>query len=83
MTAPGGPSYRGPVLPNATVSDVCPQCSSPAKVVTAVTVSTLGTDPRTILVTRQCTTAGCHHKYIVLKPESELTPEERELWRNP
>jgi hypothetical protein len=71
------------VFPDATVSDDCPQCSSPAGVVTAVTVSTLETDPRSILVTRQCTKAGCHHKYVVLKPESELTPAERELWRNP
>jgi hypothetical protein len=71
------------VFTDATVSDACPQCSSPAEVVTAVTVSTMGTDPRTVLVTRQCTTAGCHHKYIVLKPEAELTPEERKLWRNP
>jgi hypothetical protein len=71
------------VFKDATVPDACPQCSSPGEVVTAVTVSTMGTDPRTILVTRQCVTAGCHHKYVVLKPESDLTPEERKRWRNP
>jgi hypothetical protein len=71
------------VFPDATVSDDCPQCASPAEVVTAVTVTTLGSDPRTVLVTRQCRTAGCHHKYVVLKPESALTSEEREHWRNP
>jgi hypothetical protein len=52
-------------------------------VVTAVTVATLGTDPRTVLVTRQCATPGCHHKYIVLKAEGELAAEERDRWHNP
>jgi len=52
-------------------------------VVTAVTVRTLDTDPRTVLVTRQCVTPGCHHKFIVLKPEVDLAPEERDRWHNP
>jgi hypothetical protein len=49
--------------------------------VTAVTVKTLGTSPRHVLVTRQCTAPGCHHKFVVLKKESDLTPDERERWR--
>ncbi len=49
---------------------------------TAVTVATMGEDPRSVLVTRQCTGAGCHLKYAVLKSESDLTPEERGLWHN-
>ena len=64
------------------VSDDCPQCSSSGRVVTAVTVVTLGEDPRSVLVTRQCTRPGCHLKYPVLKPESDLTPEELALWWN-
>ena len=50
---------------------------------TAVTVQTLGADPRTVLVTRLCSSPDCHHKYIVFKPESELTPDEREGWHDP
>ena len=49
---------------------------------TTVTVAALGQDPRSVLVTRQCTSAGCHLKYAVLKSESDLTPEERGLWHN-
>ena len=67
----------------AIVSDACPQCSSPGEVVTAVTVRTMGSDPRTVLVTRMCSTPGCHNKYIVLKPEDQLTPKERERWYAP
>ena len=64
------------------MSDDCPQCSASGRVVTAVTVATLGEDPRSVLVTRQCTNAGCHLKYAVLKSESVLTPEEQGLWWN-
>ena len=64
------------------MSDDCPECSSPGRVVTAVTVANLGQDPRTVLVTRQCTSWGCHFKYGVMKTDSELSPEERELWRS-
>jgi hypothetical protein len=52
-------------------------------VVTTVTVRTMGSDPRTVLVTRLCSTPGCHNKYIVLKPEGELTPAERQRWHDP
>ena len=65
------------------MSDACPQCSSKGEVVTAVTVRTMGSDPRTVLVTRLCSTPGCHNKYVVLKPEGELTPAERRLWHDP
>lgn len=65
------------------MSDDCPECRSHGKVVTAVTVKTLGADPRTVLVTRQCQTPGCHHKYVVLKPEGELMADEREVWHDP
>ena len=64
------------------MSDDCPQCSSSGRVVTAVTVAAMGQDPRSVLVTRQCTSAGCHLKYAVLKSESDLTAEERGLWWN-
>jgi hypothetical protein len=50
--------------------------------VTAVTVLTMGTDPRSVLVTRQCVSAGCHLKYAVLKSEADLTQDEQALWRN-
>ena len=63
--------------------DECPECSSRGRVLTAVTVHTLGADPRTVLVTRLCAGPGCHHKYIVLKHEQGLTPEEREYWHDP
>jgi hypothetical protein len=64
------------------VSDDCPQCSSPGLVVTAVTVATMGADPRSVLVTRQCASAGCHLKYAVMKSEGDLTAEEQALWHN-
>ena len=59
------------------MSDDCPHCSSSGRVVTSVTVATLGENPRSVLVTRQCTSAGCNLKYAVLKSESGLTPEEQ------
>jgi len=51
-------------------------------VVTAVTVPNLGERPKKVLVTRQCSTHGCHLKYPVVKPEDELTEEEIRAWRN-
>jgi hypothetical protein len=48
-----------------------------------VTVRTLGTEPRTVLVTRLCTSASCHAKYTVFKPEGQVTAEERPLWHDP
>ena len=66
-----------------TVSDACPECSSAGNVLTVVTVRTLGTEPRTLLVTRLCTAADCHAKYTVFKPEGELTEEERPRWHDP
>jgi len=68
---------------STTVTDGCPDCSSTGTVLTVVTVRTLGTAPRTLLVTRLCSSAGCHAKYTVFKPESELTPEESLLWHDP
>ena len=68
---------------STTVPDACPECSSTGRVLTVVTVRTLGTEPRTVLVTRLCTSAGCHAKYTVFKPEGELTLEERPLWHDP
>jgi hypothetical protein len=65
------------------VSDDCPECASPGRVVTVVTVRTLGTRPRTVLVTRLCTGPGCHSKYVLTKPEERLTAEERDLWHDP
>ena len=59
----------------------CPQCSSASRVVTAVTVKTLGTDPRTVLVTYRCESPRCLFKFPIPKPETELTDEERALWR--
>ena len=64
------------------MSDDCPQCSSSGRVVTAVTIATLGKDPRSVLVTRQCASAGCHLKYAVMKSEGDLTEDERALWHN-
>ena len=49
---------------------------------TAVTVATMGEDPRSVLVTRQCIGGGCHLKYAVLKSENDLTSEEQGLWHN-
>ncbi len=65
------------------MSDSCPQCSARGEVITAVTIRTLGTEPRTVLVTRLCTAAGCHHKYVVFKPEDDLGSDEREAWHDP
>ena len=65
------------------MSDACPRCSLPGRVVTAVTIRTLGTNPRTVLVTRLCTGSGCHDKYLVFKAEEELEPEERARWHDP
>ena len=65
------------------MSDACPRCSSPGRVVTTVTVRTLGTEPRTALVTRLCTSPGCNERYVVFKVESELDPEERSRWHDP
>lgn len=59
----------------------CPQCASPVRVVTAVTVKTLGTEPRTVLVTYRCTSPSCLFKYPLPKLESELNDEERAVWR--
>ena len=59
----------------------CPQCASASRVVTAVTVKTLGTDPRTVLVTYRCESPDCLFKFPIPKPETELTDEERALWR--
>ena len=59
----------------------CPQCAAPSRVVTAVTVKTLGTRPRTVLVTYRCESPSCLFKYPLPKPETELTDEERALWR--
>jgi hypothetical protein len=50
-------------------------------VVTAVTIKTLGTQPRTILVTYRCVAGDCQFKFPRLKEESELTQEERARWR--
>lgn len=63
------------------LADACPDCEATGRVVTAVTVSTLGDAPRMVLVTRQCT--RCYHKYPVMKAEPQLTDEERGLWRSP
>ena len=68
---------------STTVPDACPECSSTGKVLTVVTVRTLGTSPRTVLVSRLCTSATCHAKYVVFKPEGELTAEEHALWHAP
>jgi hypothetical protein len=83
LTHAVGPAYGDPVFPGVSESNACPRCATPASVVTAVTVAALGADPRSVLVTRQCATPGCHHKYVVLKTEGELTAEERDHWRNP
>ncbi len=72
---------RENVQPAQTKMSACPQCSSPVRVVTAVTVKTMGTDPRTVLVTYRCKSATCLFKYPIPKPEFELTDEERALWR--
>ena len=63
--------------------DVCPDCTSPGRVVTAVTVRTLGDHPKRVLVTRQCVSETCLLKYPVFKSEAELTSEERAAWRQP
>jgi len=52
-------------------------------VVTAVTVQTLGKDPRTVLVTRLCQADGCHLKYNEFKNEHELSEDERGRWHSP
>jgi hypothetical protein len=65
------------------VSDLCPRCSARGETITAVTVRTLGDSPRTVLVTRLCTADGCHHKYVVFKPEDQLVEEERKAWHDP
>lgn len=64
------------------MSDACPDCSGRGTVVTAVTVPNLGESPRKVLVTRQCSTQGCHLKFPVVKPEHDLTEEEIRAWRN-
>lgn len=60
---------------------VCPQCSSTTRIVTAVTVKTLGLHPRTVLVTYRCESPVCQFKFPLSKPETELTDTERALWR--
>ncbi|MCP3979815.1 MAG: hypothetical protein GY716_10950 [bacterium] len=63
--------------------DACPSCSgTTSSVVTSVTVRSMGSDPKSVLVTRLCGTAGCHLKFPVLKPETELDDEERARWRD-
>jgi hypothetical protein len=52
-------------------------------VVTAVTVRTLGREPRTVLVTRLCTAPGCHDRYVVFKAEPDLDADERARWHDP
>jgi hypothetical protein len=49
--------------------------------VTSVTVRSLGRSPRRVLVTRRCTGSRCQLKFPQLKPEPELTAEERACWR--
>ena len=65
------------------MSDLCPRCSARGEAITAVTVRTLGTEPRTVLVSRLCTAAGCHHKYVVFKREEALGDDERKAWHDP
>jgi hypothetical protein len=62
---------------------LCPDCQSTGSVVTSVTVQTLGTNPRTVLVTRLCQADGCHLKYNEFKSEHELSEDERQRWHSP
>ena len=61
-------------------TQACPECSGPSTVVTAVTIVTLGSDPRTVLVTRLCQSVGCHLKFTVSKTEDRLSDAERAAW---
>ena len=64
-------------------TDDCPRCAAPGRIVTAVTVRPLGSNPRSVLVTLFCTNPACAHKYTVLKAETALAPAERALWHDP
>lgn len=64
-------------------SQKCERCGSETVVVTAVTVRTLGTDPRRVLVTRRCRDAACQFKFPVLKEEKTLEDDERAVWHQP
>ena len=61
-------------------SDVCPDCGSPSRVVTSVTVPALGGTPHTVLVTRQCDRESCQLKFPVFKSEGDLARDERAAW---
>ncbi len=64
-----------------TVSDSCPQCRSPGKAVTAVTIAVHDHGVDKVLVTRSCTLDRCQLKYPVFKTADRLTAEERSVWR--
>ena len=61
------------------MSEACPECNGPSRVVTAVTVAAVETASRTVLVTRQCN--ACQLKYPAFKLEELLTGEELSVWR--
>lgn len=63
--------------------DVCPHCAGLGRVVTVVTLRSFGTNPRRVLVTRQCLAQACQFKYPVMKTETELTADEQARWRQP
>jgi hypothetical protein len=63
------------------LSDPCPHCQEPTRVVTAVTVPALAPGTRRVLVTRQCTGRACQLKFPSFKAEVELTDDERAAWR--
>ena len=62
------------------VSDACPDCGGPSRVVTSVTIPALGGAPRTILVTRQCGIENCQLKFPLFKSEDDLVQDERAAW---
>ena len=64
-----------------TNDNACPDCGGATRVVTAVTVKTLG-DPRQVLVTRACLSSGCQLKFPVFKPEDRLGSDEKAVWHS-